>query len=215
MAAFRPPRSLPPNNQRGCSPTKSRHHHAPTNRLQHPTLVHRVPAAVGRLSAARKPERVIGRAARGDLLTRQHQPCAVRPKTLLDWQMAYCRLLYAQYMLERFGSESVQTARSPSRSRDGSSDQKVFQRCEGRLRERLSRVSREDKFKGIATWKTQRPSVRRGGGAPWRNPMDANLPPSWAQHYFQRRNAAVARELANEALKLKKNHPACWSTRQM
>lgn len=134
----------------------------------------------------------------------------VRPKTPLDWQMAYCQsLLYAQYMQERFGEDAL--ARLLNAYRDGLETDKAIpavfkvakEDFEKGYREYLNKV-----VKGLSSKPTAKKlSFAEAERAYRDDPQNADKAADLAMHYYRRKSNVTARELANKALALKKNHP--------
>jgi predicted Zn-dependent protease len=133
-----------------------------------------------------------------------------RPKSQLDWQMAYCQAeLYAEYMQQRFGSDA--TARLLDAYRDGLTTteavEQVFQLpksdFEAGYVEYLKKVAaglraaRSEPAIGFA-------ELERAHAA---DPDNADLAARLAQALVGRRQYPKARELATKATTLQKNHP--------
>lgn len=126
-----------------------------------------------------------------------------RPKTPLDWQMAYCQAqLYAEYMVERFGPESL--GRLLQAYADGLPTEVGIRALFG--------VDKADFEKGyvayldkvVAALPTSHaeksrsfPETERAYQA---DPGNADLAADLAVHYLERKKNKRARELAGEAL---------------
>jgi cellulose synthase operon protein C len=151
------------------------------------------------------------RVPKGDLLNLDTVNHAfIRPKTPLDWQMAYCQsLLYAQYMLERFGENSL--ARLLDAYARGLETDKAIPET--------FKVSKADFEKGYLDY-LKKVTAALGAASGKKtltyaeaqrafraNPKDPDVAAALAEKQFERKNAPAARELAQEALKLKPQHP--------
>lgn len=133
-----------------------------------------------------------------------------RPKTALDWQMAYCQSeLYAEYVQSRFGADS--TARLLDAYREGLSTTEAVEKTFG--------VTKSDFESGYVEHLKQVASGLRSGPveqpltfaelekAAAANPDNPDLAARLAGEYIKRRSYPKARELALRATQLKKNHP--------
>lgn len=134
----------------------------------------------------------------------------VRPKTPLDWQMAYCQAqLYAQYMQERFGEDAL--SRLLGAYRDGLPTEAAIQA--------LFKVDKRDFEAGYVKYLDKVvSSLRVGKGkkestfaeaerAYQADPKNADLAADLALHYMKRDKKKRARELAEEALKTNPDQP--------
>ncbi len=133
-----------------------------------------------------------------------------RPKSPLDWQMAYCQSeLYAEFMQTQFGAAS--TARLLDAYRDGlgttEAVEKVFQVSKSEFEERYV-----EHVKHVASKLRSGPveppmafaELERALAA---DPQNPDLAARLADEHLKRRNYPKARELASKATQLKKNHP--------
>ncbi|MGL4461268.1 MAG: tetratricopeptide repeat protein, partial [Planctomycetia bacterium] len=160
------------------------------------------------------------RVPKGDLLnldTINH--AFVRPKTQLDWQMAYCQSQqYAEYMLKRFGDRSL--AKLLDAYRRGLETPQAIPETFG--------VTIADFEAGytahlkdlVATLKTgpaaKETSFSEAERAYRKSPEDPDAAADLASHHLKRKNAAEARELAEKALAAKPGHPlACYVLARM
>ena len=129
----------------------------------------------------------------------------VRPKTQLDWQMAYCQAqLYALYMQERFGEDSL--SRLLGAYRDGLPTEGAIQA--------LFHVDKRDFEAGYVKYLDKLVAGLRVGTAKkavtfaeaerayQADPKNADLAADLALHYMKREKNRRARELADEALKI-------------
>ena len=132
-----------------------------------------------------------------------------RPKTQLEWQMAYCQSeLYAEYMQDRFGADSL--ARLLDAYRDGLTTteavEKTFQVTksdfESAYVEHLKKVA-----SGLRAGPAEQPmtfaELERAYAA---EPDNPDVAARLAGEYLKRRNYPKVRELAMKATQLKKNH---------
>jgi tetratricopeptide (TPR) repeat protein len=151
------------------------------------------------------------RVPKGDLLNLDTVNHAfIRPKTPLDWQFAYCTsLLYAQYMLERFGENSL--ARLLDAYAKGMETDKAIPET--------FKVSKADFEKGYSDY-LKKVAAELGAAAGKKSltyaeaqrayrekPNDPDVIAALATKQFERKNAAAARELATAAIKAKPDHP--------
>jgi tetratricopeptide (TPR) repeat protein len=133
-----------------------------------------------------------------------------RPKSALDWQMAYCQSeLYAEYMLDRFGSDSL--ARMLDAYRDGlTTGEAVEHVC--KLPKSEFEAGYVEHLKKLAatlqTGPTEPPmtfaELERAHQA---KPDDPDLAARLANEYLRRRTYPKARELATKATQSRKGHP--------
>lgn len=134
----------------------------------------------------------------------------VRPKTPLDWQMAYCQsLLYAQFMLAELGDDSL--AKLLNAYRDGMETDEAIPK--------VFNISKEEFEKrylayldGVAAElqvgeKQETRSFAESERAYRDNPKDPSIVAELAEHHLLRKNNARARELAEEALALEPKQP--------
>lgn len=134
----------------------------------------------------------------------------VRPKTPLDWQMAYCQsLLYAQFMLAELGEDSL--AKLLNAYRDGMETDEAIPKSFGIPKEEFEKryLTYLDGVVGelnIGEKRTQR-SFAESERAYRDNPKDPDIAAELAEHHLLRKNNVRARELADEALKLDPAHP--------
>jgi tetratricopeptide (TPR) repeat protein len=134
----------------------------------------------------------------------------VRPKSALDWQMAYCQSeLYAEYMLARFGSDS--TARMLDAYREGLTTGEAVERVCKLLKSEFEAGYVEHLKKLAATLQTgptELPmTVAELERAHQAKPDDPDLAARLANEYLRRRTYPKARELATKANQLRKAHP--------
>jgi tetratricopeptide (TPR) repeat protein len=133
-----------------------------------------------------------------------------RPKSALDWQMAYCQSeLYAEYIQSRFGGDS--TARLLDAYRAGLSTTEAVEKTFGVTKsdfesgyvEHLKKVA-----SGLRSGPVETPmtfaELERAVAA---NPNDPDMAARLAGEHIKRRNYPKARELALRATQLKKHHP--------
>lgn len=133
-----------------------------------------------------------------------------RPKTSLDWQMAYCQsLMYAQYMVERFGERAL--ADLLAAYRDGLET--------GPAIERVFHVNQADFEKGYRAYLDKVVTSLPASRAPkkrtfadleraaLKDPKNAELQAELALIYLRRKDPAKARELAEQALALDRKQP--------
>lgn len=134
----------------------------------------------------------------------------VRPKTPLDWQMAYCQaVLYAEFMLERFGSDSL--AKLLAAYQAGLETDVAIPKTfniskadfEKGYREHLSKVLKTIK---VGEAKSKR-TFAESEAAYRAKPNDPDIAAELALHHYKRQNVARARELAEVAVEKRKNHP--------
>jgi tetratricopeptide (TPR) repeat protein len=134
----------------------------------------------------------------------------VRPKTPLDWQMAYCQsLLYAQYMQKRFGKEAL--GKLLLAYRDGMETDVAIPKTfnvtkadfEKGYLEFLAGVVKEIK---VADAKPPR-SFAELEAELRKKPGDPDLSADLAMQYLKRKSMVRARELADKAIAAKPNHP--------
>jgi tetratricopeptide (TPR) repeat protein len=132
-----------------------------------------------------------------------------RPKTQLDWQMAYCQSeLYAEYMQRRFGVES--TARLLNAYRDGLRTQEAIESVFGvtisdfefGYAEHLRTVAGALRAGPVEPPMT-RAELERGVAS---DPTNPDLAARLAGEYIKQRNYPRARELALKAIQLKQHH---------
>lgn len=134
----------------------------------------------------------------------------VRPKTALDWQMAYCQAQqYAEYMQERFGADSL--SKLLGAYRDGMPTEVAIRALFG--------VTKEDFEKGyvgyldkvVAGLRTGPARVERTFAEAERayqaEPKNAEVVADLALHYLKRNKPKRARELADEAIALVADQP--------
>ena len=151
------------------------------------------------------------RVPKGDLLNLDTVNYAfIRPKTPLDWQMAYCQsLLYAQYMLERFGENAL--ARLLDAYAKGMETDKAIPETfkvtkadfEKGYLEYLKKIAA-----GLSAAAGKKSLTYAEAQREYRsNPNNADVVAELAWKQFERKNAPAARELAQAALKIKANHP--------
>jgi tetratricopeptide (TPR) repeat protein len=139
----------------------------------------------------------------------------VRPKTPLDWQMAYCQAQqYAEYMQERFGADSL--SKLLGAYRDGMPTEVAIRA--------LFSVSKEDFEKGyvayldkvVAGLRTGPARVERSFAEAERayqaDPKNPDLAADLALHYLKRDKARRARELADQALSASPEQPVALYT---
>lgn len=134
----------------------------------------------------------------------------VRPKTPLDWQMAYCQsLLYAQYMIAKFGEDSIAKllAAYGENIETPQAIEKVFgigkDEFEAGYVKFLDDLVAEMKVDVGA----KEMSFAEAERAVRNDPENPDLTAELALHHFRRKNNAEARKLAQKALELKANHP--------
>jgi tetratricopeptide (TPR) repeat protein len=154
---------------------------------------------------------LIERVPAGDLFNLDNINLAfARPKSALDWQMAYCQSeLYAEYVQSRFGGDS--TARLLDAYREGLSTTEAVEKTFGVTKsdfesgylEHLKKVA-----SGLRSGPAEPPmtfaELERAVAA---NPNDPDLAARLAGEYIKRRSFPKARELALKATQLKKHHP--------
>ena len=134
----------------------------------------------------------------------------VRPKTPLDWQMAYCQsLLYAEYMMSEYGEETI--AKLLDAYRDGlatpAAIEKVFGVEQGEF-EAGYRDYLKELVAGLKTGPQRRKRSFAESEKAFRDdPEDADAAAELALHHARRRGNRLARELAETALRLRPNHP--------
>jgi tetratricopeptide (TPR) repeat protein len=139
----------------------------------------------------------------------------VRPKTPLDWQMAYCQAQqYAEYMQDRFGKDAL--SKLLSAYRDGMPTEVAIRALFG--------IAKDDFEKGylayldqvVAGLRTGPARVERSFAEAERayqaDPKNAELVADLALHYLKRDKARRARELAEEALQLQPDQPVALYT---
>ncbi|MBY0585549.1 tetratricopeptide repeat protein [bacterium] len=143
----------------------------------------------------------------------------VRPKTPLDWQMAYCQAQqYAEYMQERFGPDSL--SKLLTAYRDGMPTDVAIRA--------IFQVTKEDFEKGYIDYLDRLVAGLRVGPARVERsfaeaerayqaePKNAELVADLALHYLKRNKPKRARELADEAIQLVPDHPvACYVLAKM
>jgi len=134
-----------------------------------------------------------------------------RPKTQLDWQMAYCQSeLYAEYMQSRFGADS--TARLLDAYRDGMTTPEAVDRVfqvpksdfEAGYVEHLKKVTAGLRSGPAEPPALSLPELEKAVAA---DPNNPDLAARLAVALIGRRQYPRARELAMKAAKAKKNHP--------
>jgi tetratricopeptide (TPR) repeat protein len=133
-----------------------------------------------------------------------------RPKTQLDWQMAYCQSeLYAEYMQQRFGPKI--TARLLDAYREGlATAEAIPSVCgisladfEAAYREYLRSVAG-----GLQSGPTETPMSRAElERAVVAEPTNPEFPARLAGEYLKQRNYPKAREWALKATQLQEHHP--------
>ena len=136
----------------------------------------------------------------------------IRPDEAEDRQMAYCQAqLYAQYMVKRFGADAQ--IRMLDAYRRGLTTDKAIEHCF-----HVSKKDFEDKFLGfldetVASIRTRvadeekPPTMSVLARKVKAEPENADARAQLAYELFARRDLKAARPLADEALKLKPNHP--------
>ncbi|MDR3638122.1 MAG: tetratricopeptide repeat protein [Isosphaeraceae bacterium] len=135
----------------------------------------------------------------------------IRPKEAEERQLAYCQAqLYARYMLERFGSDSL--SKLLDAYRRGLTTDRAVTTCfhvekadfEAKYLEYLDEV-----VKTIRTRVSEEPPVKFSQLERMlkEKPDDADLNAQMAYEHFARRDFKAARPFANKALKLKAHHP--------
>lgn len=132
-----------------------------------------------------------------------------RPKTPLDWQMAYCQaLLYAEYMIERFGDRAIPDLLDAYR--DGLETEVAIRRAfkvDKADFEKGYRAYVEKVAQGLKTRPTKERSFAEAEKALRADPKDAQAAAELALHHLKRKNPAKARELAEQALQTSPNQP--------
>jgi cellulose synthase operon protein C len=134
----------------------------------------------------------------------------IRPRTPLDWNMAYCQSqLYVEYMKGKYGPQTVgELLRA---YRDGLDTDAA-----------IARVCKVDKAAFEKGYRTYLDTIVKGlKGGPVRkvrtfaelreanakNPDDAEVAAQLAEHYLRRRQVRDARQLVDEVLAKKPTHP--------
>jgi tetratricopeptide (TPR) repeat protein len=136
-----------------------------------------------------------------------------RPKSALDWQMAYCQsLLYAEYMIKRSGEKSLIDMLAAYR--DGLETEQAIKKVFGVSVAEFEKGYREHLQAEVAKLRPSQTAAMRPfaqAERAWRtNPKDADAAAELAWHYYQRKSPVSAREQANAALALQPRHPlAC------
>lgn len=134
----------------------------------------------------------------------------IRPKTQLDWQMAYCQsLLYAEYMMRDYGRETI--SKLLDAYRDGLETPEAIPKVFGVSVEKfeegyLKYLDDVVKDMRVGTDKKEL-SFAETERALRDDPNNPDLMVDLAMHNLLRRNFTRARELANEALKLRPKSP--------
>lgn len=134
----------------------------------------------------------------------------VRPKTPLDWQMAYCQsLLYAEYMIAQHGEPSL--ARLLDAYRDGLETDAAVPRAFGVSKAQFEEgyLAHLDKVvaelpPGLARTKRTFAETERAQRA---KPDDPDLAAELAEHLLARKDVARARQLARRALDAAPGNP--------
>lgn len=151
------------------------------------------------------------RVPKGDLFNLDNLNHAfVRPKTPLDWQMAYClSQLYAEYMIERAGEKSL--AGMLAAYRDGLETPAAIEKVFGVKQAEFEKGYREflDRLVKGLVGKSARParSFAEAERALAAKPDDPELLGEVALHNLRRKNNLRARELADKAIEKDKNAP--------
>jgi tetratricopeptide (TPR) repeat protein len=133
-----------------------------------------------------------------------------RPKTQLDWQMAYCQSqIYAQYIGQRFGPEG--NAALLGAYGDGLATDEAIERAfsissaefEAGYVEHLRRIASD-----LKTGPAESPMTRAElEQALVEEPTNPDIPARLAGEYLKLRNYPKVRELALKATQLQKHHP--------
>lgn len=157
---------------------------------------------------------LVQRVPKGELFTLDTINMAfARPKTPLDWQMAYCQsLLYSDYMIARAGEKSL--ADLLAAYRDGIETREAIPKVFGVSVQEFEKGYRAFLQAEIAKLRHGRDVAPRSfveAERAWRaNNKDADAAAELAWHYYQRKSPLQSREHANAALALQKHHPlAC------
>lgn len=134
----------------------------------------------------------------------------VRPKTPLDWQMAYCQAqLYAEYMLARFGDDAL--AKLLDAYGKGMPTEIAIRAVFGVSKEDFEEGYRkhlDELVKSLGTARTQKErSLAEVERAYEADPENPDLAAELAVHYLRRKNTKRARSLAEEALAKVEKHP--------
>jgi tetratricopeptide (TPR) repeat protein len=134
----------------------------------------------------------------------------IRPRTPLDWQMAYCQSqLYVEYLKSKYGPQTV--GEMLRAYRDGlDTDAAIAKVCkvdkaafEKGYRAYLDTVVKE--LKGAPVRKVRTFAELREANA--KNPNDAEVAALLAEHYLRRRQVKDARLLVDAVLAKKPTHP--------
>jgi tetratricopeptide (TPR) repeat protein len=139
----------------------------------------------------------------------------VRPKTTLDWQMAYCQAqLYAQYMLATYGHDSL--AKMLKAYADNLDTASALRRCFGVEKEKFEAGYLGYVKKLVAGLSAEAKSATTGSASAGlgelerqhkAKPDDPAATARLAQAYLNRRNYPEARKLAQEALQAQPKQP--------
>jgi cellulose synthase operon protein C len=135
----------------------------------------------------------------------------IRPDEAEDRQLAYCQAqLYAQYMLERFGPDSL--IKMLASYKRGLTTDRAIDDCfhvakadfEGKYLEYLDKVVKTIQTRAGEEKPVKFSELERQLKA---NPEDADLNARMAYEHFARRDYKLAKPFADKALKLKPHHP--------
>lgn len=135
----------------------------------------------------------------------------VRPKTNLDWQMAYCQAeLYAEYMLATYGEDAL--AKMLAAYRDNLSTREALKRSFNVSQEDFERGYVEHLKKTVAELTPGKEaeeelSLAQLVRAQKAEPENPDLAARLAKAHLDRKSYPDARQLAKEALKRKAKHP--------
>ncbi|HVJ79839.1 MAG TPA: tetratricopeptide repeat protein, partial [Planctomycetia bacterium] len=151
------------------------------------------------------------RVPKGDLLNLDNiNQTFVRPKTPLDWQMAYCQsLLYAHYMQERFGVNALADllAKYAAGLETDAAIPAAFKVNKAEFEKGYSEYLKKIAA-GLSSLPQTKPmSFAEAERAHKAKPDDPVVAAILARHYLGRRNAVRARELAETAIKKKADQP--------